>query len=70
MVITMGAQYIGKAVNGLHKNVLLGQITISNTRSKKVSKKYNNMLRVHTTNRIFIHANFHVCFSFDRRKGI
>ena len=33
-IITMGAQYIGKAVNGLHKNVLLGQMTISNTRSK------------------------------------
>ena len=29
---------IGKALNGLHSNVLLGQITISNTRSKRVNE--------------------------------
>ena len=28
---------IGKALNGLHSNVLLGPITISNTRSKRVN---------------------------------
>ena len=29
---------IGKALNGLHSNVLLGQITIKNTRSKRVNE--------------------------------
>ena len=29
---------IGKALNGLHSNVLLGQITISKTRSKRVNE--------------------------------
>ena len=29
---------IGMALNGLHSNVLLGQITISNTRSKRVNE--------------------------------
>ena len=29
---------IGKALNGLHSNVLLGQLTISNTRSKRVNE--------------------------------
>ena len=29
---------IGKALNGLHSNVLLRQITISNTRSKRVNE--------------------------------
>ena len=29
---------IGKALNGLHNNVLLGQITISNTRIKRVNE--------------------------------
>ena len=29
---------IGKALNSLHSNVLLGQITISNTRRKRVNE--------------------------------
>ena len=29
---------IGKALNGLHSNVLLGQITISKTRTKRVNE--------------------------------
>ena len=33
-----GHGLIGKALNGLHNNVLLGQITISNTRSKRVNE--------------------------------
>ena len=33
----MGA-LIGKVLNGLYNNVLLGQITISNTRSKRVNE--------------------------------
>ena len=29
---------IGKVLNGLHSNVLLGQITISKTRSKRINE--------------------------------
>ena len=43
---------ICKALNGLHNNVLLGQIMISNTKSKRVNEN------------IKTHANFHVSFSF------
>ena len=38
---------IGKALNGLHSNVLLGQITISKTRSKRVNE---NITRICTLN--------------------
>ena len=52
------------AFNGLHNNVLLGQIMISNTRSKRVNENIKHF--AHSHNKIFIHANFHVsfCFSF------
>ena len=33
-----------KALNGLHNNVLLGQIMISSTRSKRVNENNHNML--------------------------
>ena len=46
------------ALNGMHNTVLLGQITISNTRSKRVNKN------IHATNKISIHAKFYICFSF------
>ena len=55
----MCGRLIGKALNGMHNNELLGQITISNTRSKRVNKNV-----AHTTNKVSIHANFHICFSF------
>ena len=54
---------IGKALNGLHNNVLLGQITITNTRSKRVNE--NNKVVAHTTNKISMHANFHIKFYFS-----
>ena len=53
---------IGKALNGLYGNVLLGQITISNTRSKRVNENIKQFAHLH--NKIFIHANFHFSFSF------
>ena len=43
-------------------NVLLGQIMISNTRSKRVNENIKHFAYLH--NKIFIHANFHVSFSF------
>ena len=58
----MGTYIIGKALNGLYNNVLLCQIMISNTRSKRVTEHMTNV--AHTTKKISIHANFHVSFSF------
>ena len=44
-----------------YKNFVLGQITISDTRSKRV--KENIKHSAHARNKISVHANFQVCFS-------
>ena len=54
---------IGKALNGLYNNVLLGQKTISNTSSKRVNENIKHFVHLH--NKIYIHAIFHFSFSFS-----
>ena len=45
-------------LNGLHNNILLGQIMISNTRNKRVNEN------------ILYMQFFHVCFSFGFRYNV